>query len=48
MIKIIAIAAFIVVGAWVVFGARPDGVGFANYVNNGGFFPNGLWGPGWA
>ena len=44
MIKIIAIAAFIVVGAWVVFGARPDGVGFANYVNNGGFFPNGLWG----
>ncbi|MCB4788436.1 MULTISPECIES: amino acid permease [unclassified Delftia] len=44
MIKIIAIVAFIVVGAWVVFGTRPAGVGFANYVNNGGFFPNGLWG----
>ena len=44
MVKIIAIVAFIVVGAWVVFGTRPAGVGFANYVNNGGFFPNGLWG----
>ncbi|WP_370679294.1 amino acid permease [Comamonas sp. GB3 AK4-5] len=44
LIKIVAIVAFILVGAWVVFGAPTPGVGFANYVNNGGFFPNGLWG----
>jgi L-asparagine transporter-like permease len=44
MVKIMAIAAFIVIGAWVVFGARPPGVGFSNYVDHGGFFPKGLWG----
>ena len=31
-------------GAYVLFGARPEGVGFANYTVGGGFFPNGWWG----
>ena len=44
MVKIIAIVAFIVIGAWVVFGSRPEGVGFHHYVADGGFFPKGLWG----
>lgn len=44
-VKIAAIVAFIVVGAAVVFRARPgSGVGFVNYVDHGGFFPHGLWG----
>ena len=44
MVKIVAIVAFIVIGAWVVFGSRPEGVGFHHYVADGGFFPKGLWG----
>ncbi|MGE8318869.1 MAG: amino acid permease [Comamonas sp.] len=44
LVKIIAIVAFIVIGAWVVFGTRPEGVGFGNYVSHGGFFPKGGWG----
>ena len=44
MIKVIAIVAFILIGAYVIFGTRPEGVGFANYTADGGFFPNGLWG----
>lgn len=44
MIKVAAIIAFILIGAYVVFGSRPEGVGFANYTAGGGFFPNGLWG----
>ena len=44
LVKIVAIVAFILVGSWVVFGSRPAGVGFSNYVNDGGLFPHGLWG----
>jgi len=45
LIKVVAILAFIVLGAVVVFGAKPgSGIGFANYVIHGGFFPNGVWG----
>jgi len=44
MIKIVAIAAFIVIGAYVVFGSRPPGIGASNYGAHGGFFPNGPWG----
>lgn len=44
MIKVIAIVAFILIGAYVVFGSRPEGIGFHNYTAQGGFFPNGLWG----
>ena len=45
MIKIAAIAAFILVGAYVVYGAPAGGdIGFRNYVVHGGFFPKGIWG----
>jgi len=44
MIKIIAIVGFILIGTYVVFGAKPQGVGFFNYTDHGGFFPNGFWG----
>ncbi|MEG0922266.1 MAG: amino acid permease [Comamonas sp.] len=44
MVKVIAIVAFILIGAYVVFGSRPAGVGFSNYTSGGGFFPNGWWG----
>ncbi|WP_027013888.1 amino acid permease [Comamonas composti] len=49
MVKIVAIVAFILIGAWVIYGApAPDasgtGIGFFNYTSHGGFFPNGLWG----
>ncbi|WP_137895169.1 amino acid permease [Ramlibacter sp. 2FC] len=43
-IKIAAIAGFILIGAYVVFGSRPEGIGFANYTAHGGFFPQGGWG----
>ncbi|MFC7410910.1 amino acid permease [Hydrogenophaga atypica] len=43
-IKIAAIVAFILIGAYVVFGSRPAGIGFENYTAHGGFFPKGLWG----
>ncbi|MBO1581013.1 amino acid permease [Bacillus sp. XF8] len=45
MIKIIAILGFILLGAYVVFGtnANPE-MGVQNYINDGGFFPNGWWG----
>lgn len=45
MIKIIAILGFILPGAYVVFGtnANPE-MGMQNYINDGGFFPNGWWG----
>ena len=43
-IKIVAIVAFILISAYVVFGSRPEGIGFHNYVSNGGFFPMGFWG----
>lgn len=44
MVKIVAITAFILIGAYVVFGSRPAGVGLHNYTAHGGFFPKGLWG----
>jgi L-asparagine transporter-like permease len=45
LIKVVAIAIFILLGSYVVFGAEPgSGIGFANYTAGGGFLPNGLWG----
>lgn len=43
-IKVAAIVAFIVLGAYVVFGGSNPEVGFSNYTSGGGFFPNGVWG----
>src|ERR1039457_4589152 len=39
-LKIVAILAFILLGAWVVFRQ----VGFGNYTSHGGFLPHGAWG----
>ncbi|QOT77463.1 amino acid permease [Cupriavidus basilensis] len=50
MVKIIAIVAFILVAAYIVFGAPGStgsgaaGAGFHHYTAHGGFLPNGLWG----
>lgn len=44
MIKVAAIILFIVFGAYVVFGSSNPEIGPQNFTNNGGFFPNGLWG----
>lgn len=45
LIKIVAIVAFILMGAWWVFGPSPlPGAGLGNYVRDGGLFPNGVWG----
>lgn len=45
LIKIVAIVAFIALGAWWLFGPAPlPGATFANYTQAGGFFPHGLWG----
>lgn len=45
LLKLCAIVVFILLGAWVVYGAPADSaIGFANYSNDRGFFPNGLWG----
>ena len=50
-LKISAIVAFLVLGAWVVFSASRGGaanqgtpIGFSNYSAFGGFFPKGIWG----
>ncbi len=43
-IKLCAIVIFIVIGAYVVLGPQASSVGFANYTNNGGFFPHGFGG----
>jgi AAT family amino acid transporter len=43
-IKITAILAFIAIGSYVVFYSKPAGIGFGNYVNRGGFMPNGFLG----
>jgi AAT family amino acid transporter len=50
-LKISAIIAFLILGAWVVFSASHQApndhavpIGFANYTARGGFFPKGLWG----
>ncbi|MBA3677053.1 MAG: amino acid permease [Sphingosinicella sp.] len=45
LIKLAAIAIFILLGSFIVFGAEPgSAIGFANYTAHGGFLPNGLWG----
>lgn len=45
MLKIVAIVGFILLGAYVVFGAPANsGIGFGNYTSHGGFFPKGVWG----
>jgi len=41
-IKVSAIIAFIILGAWVVWGSADYGT--QHYTAHGGFFPNGLWG----
>jgi amino acid transporter, AAT family len=50
-LKISAIVAFLILGAWVVFlaphsvsGDQGTPIGFTNYMAFGGFFPKGLWG----
>lgn len=45
LFKILAIAAFILLGAYVIVTApATSSIGLGNYVTHGGFFPNGLWG----
>ncbi|MFJ3055467.1 amino acid permease [Herbaspirillum sp. NPDC087042] len=45
MIKIVAIVGFILLGAYIVYGAPADSqIGLRNYVEHGGFFPKGYWG----
>ncbi len=45
LFKILAIAAFILLGAYVIITApATSGIGFSNYTTHGGFFPHGLWG----
>lgn len=45
LIKLCAIVVFILLGAYVVYGAPADSsIGFANYSNDRGFFPSGWWG----
>ena len=45
LLKLVAISAFLILGAWVVVGApETSGIGFRNYVSHGGFVPKGLWG----
>lgn len=49
-LKVTAIVAFLLLGAWVVWSASGNAsaggtpIGFANYTAFGGFFPKGLWG----
>jgi L-asparagine transporter-like permease len=43
-IKVGAIAGFVVLGAYVVWGSGTPGVGTANLTAHGGFFPHGVWG----
>jgi amino acid transporter, AAT family len=46
-LKISAIVAFLLLGAWVVVSASPNSgaqIGFSNYTAFGGFFPKGVWG----
>lgn len=44
LIKIAAIVAFILIAAYILFAAPPEGASFANYTRHGGFMPNGVWG----
>lgn len=44
-IKIVAITGFILLAVYVIVGADPaSNIGPQNYTNDGGFFPNGMWG----
>ncbi len=50
-LKVSAIVAFLILGAWAIFSASRDvsanhsvAIGFANYTAFGGFFPKGIWG----
>ncbi|MBB6405976.1 amino acid permease [Arthrobacter sp. AZCC_0090] len=43
-IKVFAIVAFIVLGAYIVFGSHRPETGLQNYAADGGFFPHGLSG----
>ncbi|MEG0384697.1 MAG: amino acid permease [Solibacillus sp.] len=44
-IKIVAITGFIILAVYVVVGAdSSSAIGIQNYTNDGGFFPNGMWG----
>ncbi len=43
-IKVAAIVAFVLIGAYVVFGARIPGIGLENYQVGGGFWAKGVWG----
>ncbi|WP_232698290.1 amino acid permease [Brevibacillus daliensis] len=44
LIKVIAIVGFIFLATYLIVGPGPESIGPQNYTNNGGFFPNGLWG----
>lgn len=45
VIKIAAIVGFIILAVYVIVGAdSSSAIGTQNYTNDGGFFPNGLWG----
>ncbi|ATP41076.1 amino acid permease [Solibacillus sp. R5-41] len=45
VVKIAAIVGFIILAVYVIVGADSSStIGIQNYTNNGGFFPNGLWG----
>ncbi len=45
LFKILAIAAFILVGGYVILAApASSGIGLANFRSHGGLFPHGLWG----
>lgn len=44
-IKIVAITGFIILAVYVIVGAdSSSAIGIQNYTNDGGFFPNGMWG----
>jgi len=43
-IKVAAIVGFVLIGSYVVFGARIPGIGFDNYQLGGGFWAKGVWG----
>lgn len=45
VIKIAAIVGFIILAVYVIVGAdSSSAIGIQNYTNDGGFFPNGMWG----
>ncbi|GGE60859.1 amino acid permease [Priestia taiwanensis] len=44
-IKLVAIAAFIILAMYVIVGSdNSSSIGIVNLTNDGGFFPNGIWG----